>query len=211
MFEFLLHLTKVQCYYSSTNAFKLVFSTKACHFQKCEKSGSYTFLKRSLLLSTTILTLHTVHVHFSLPITELTPSAPLALKHLHAAAQTYFNLGISAATRKAYATSLQKYVTFCSRAKLQATPTSRDTLLLFVTHLTQQRLSHATVQVYLSAIRYSHIANREYSKFPTMSLQMSQVLKGICKITSLYPNYKRLVTNHFSNYGMPTICVCKTS
>jgi len=66
--------------------------------------------------------------------------------HLTAAARTYFNLGISAATKRAYTTSLRKYTTFCSQTKQQAIPASEEMLLLFATHLAQQGLSHSTIQ-----------------------------------------------------------------
>ena len=108
------------------------------------------------------------------------------MKHLRATAQQYFNLGISAATRKAYTTGLQKYSTFCSQTKLHPVPATEDTLLLFITHLAQQKLSYSTIQVYLSAVRYYHMANQEYSISATsMTPRMTQVLKGIRKSQAL--------------------------
>ena len=113
-------------------------------------------------------------------------SSSHTLKYLRATAQQYFNLGISAATRKPYTNGLQKYSTFCSQTKLQPVPATENTLLLFITHLTQQKLSYATIQVYLSAVRYYHIANQEYSISTTsMTPRMTQVLKGIRKSQAL--------------------------
>ena len=105
---------------------------------------------------------------------------------MRASAQQYFNQGISAATRKAYTTGLKKYSTFCSQTKLQPVPATEDTLILFVTHLAQQNLSYGTIQVYLSAVRYYHIANQEYSISTTSTTpRMTQVLKGIRKSQAL--------------------------
>ena len=57
------------------------------------------------------------------------------LQHLRDAAKMYYNLGLSTATRKAYATGIKKYISFCSQAKLRVVPTSEDTLVLFVTYV----------------------------------------------------------------------------
>ena len=79
-------------------------------------------------------------------------SPSLKISQLSAAAQAYFNLGISAATKKAYTAGLQKYSTFCKEFHLQPIPAQEDTLQLFVTHLAQQRLSYETIKVYLAAV-----------------------------------------------------------
>jgi len=77
---------------------------------------------------------------------------PPTMSQLSAAAQTYFSMGISTVTKKAYRSGLQKYVSFCSQINQPPIPVSEDILLLFVTHLAQQNLSYATIQVYLSAV-----------------------------------------------------------
>ena len=70
-------------------------------------------------------------------------------------------------------------------------PTSEDTLLLFITHLAQQGLSHATIKVYLSAVRNLHVTaslHKEFEEQLTPRLQM--VMKGIKKDMSL--NFSRV-------------------
>ena len=79
-------------------------------------------------------------------------SCGVTITQLSAAARAYFNLGISSATKKAYTAGLQKYNTFCKEFHLQPIPAQEDTLQLFVTHLTQQRLSYETIKVYLAAV-----------------------------------------------------------
>ena len=74
-----------------------------------------------------------------------------------------------------------------------AVPTTEDTLLLFVTHLAQQGLAHATIRVYLSAVRYLHVTaglHKEFAEQLTPRLEM--VLKGIKKEKSLITPCKRL-------------------
>ena len=79
----------------------------------------------------------------SYPIATELPS--FTISQLSAAAQAYFNLGISAATRKAYTAGLRKYITFCMKINQPPIPAYENTLLLFVTHLAQQKLSYATI------------------------------------------------------------------
>ena len=106
------------------------------------------------------------------------------ISQLSTAAQVYFNLGISAATRKAYAAGLHKYITFCKEINQQPIPfCEEDTLLLFATHLAQQKLSYSTIQVYLSAVRYSHITTRGSTTRRTPKL--NYVLKGIRKTCAI--------------------------
>ena len=105
---------------------------------------------------------------------------------MKATAKYYFDLGISAATRKAYTVGLRRYFTFCSKTKLKQIPALEDTLLLFITHLTQQNLSFGTIQVYLSAVRYYHMANHEDAKLASdRTPRLTQVLKGIRKSNAL--------------------------
>ena len=150
---------------------------------------------------------------FVLPIPESlsTPS----LHHLITKAQFYFDQGISDATKKAYKTGLNKYLAFCAQCKQQAVPASKDTLVLFITHLASQQLSHTTIQVYLSAVRYLHTANKEHHTFTAhITPRLGQVLKGIQKMHALTHSPKErhpitfqimeqihsLLSNHADNY-----------
>ena len=58
-------------------------------------------------------------------------------------------------------------------------PVCEDTLMLFVTYLAQQHLSYTTIQVYLSAVRYSGITTAKSTTLKTPRL--NYVLKGIRK------------------------------
>jgi len=52
-----------------------------------------------------------------------------------------------------------------------------DTLLLFVTYLAQQHLSHPTIEVYLSAVRHNQFTTDK--SWPTAAPRLHYVLKGI--------------------------------
>ena len=62
------------------------------------------------------------------------PSLQTSMLHLTTAAKTYFNLGISNATRKAYTASIRWLTTFSSQTKQPAVPASK---LLFATYHAQ--------------------------------------------------------------------------
>lgn len=113
----------------------------------------------------------------SYPIVTEQPSATIS--QLSVAAQAYFNLGISNSTRKAYTAGIRKYAAFCSEINRPPIPVCKDTLMLFVTYLAQQNLSYATIQVYLSVVRYSSITSAKTTTLQTPRL--NYILKGICK------------------------------
>ena len=114
---------------------------------------------------------------FIFPIPESFPTPSLC--QLISAAQLYFDQGISAATKLAYKTGWKKYLV-CDQCKQQAIPAFEDTLVLFVTRLVNQKLSHATIQVYIPAVCYLHIINKEYHTFTAcVTPRLAQVLKGI--------------------------------
>ena len=73
-------------------------------------------------------------------------------------------------------------------------PTSESTLLFFVAHLTTLNLSHATIKVYLSAVRHMHVTAGQHSSFTQqLTPRLQQVLKGIQKTQSItQPPWVRL-------------------
>jgi len=58
-----------------------------------------------------------------------------------------------------------------------AVPVSEDTLLFFATYLAQQHLSNATIQVYLSVVKYNQIIAGK--SLPLITPRLNYVLKGI--------------------------------
>lgn len=112
---------------------------------------------------------------------------------LHTAVQGYYRKGLAPATHKSYQAGQKRYMEFCREAKKSPVPTSEETLLLFVVHLAQQGLAHATIKVYLSAVRNLHVTtglHREFTAQLTPKLEL--VMKGIKKEKALNSPRTRL-------------------
>lgn len=69
-------------------------------------------------------------------------------------------------------TGLQKYSSFCTQARKKAIP-SENILLLSITYLAGQNLSSSSIQVYLSAVCYAHIAKGQHSQFKNQLIPQS--------------------------------------
>ena len=112
---------------------------------------------------------------------------------LQTAVQGYYQKGLAPTTHKSYQAGQKRYLNFCSKANRPAVPTSEETMLLFVTHLAQQGLTHATIKVYLSAVRNLHVTaglHKELSSQLTPRLEM--VMKGIKNDKALIAPRSRL-------------------
>ena len=104
----------------------------------------------------------------------------LGISKLQKALQGYYKQGLAATTHKINSAGINHYLSFCNSAKLTPLPTSKKTLLLFVTHLRQLKLSHMSIKMYLSAIRSWHISSGYFKSFENqLSPKLEQVLKGI--------------------------------
>lgn len=90
-------------------------------------------------------------------------------------------------------------------------PTSQDTLLMFVSHLAQEGLSHTTIKVYLSAVRYQHITAGFYKEFSShLTPRLEMVLKGIKKDTANQHNTRpRLPVTIEILAKMKAVLLCK--
>ena len=73
-----------------------------------------------------------IHVSLCFIATE---SPSFTISQLSTAAQIYFNLGISTATKEAYTAGVHKYNTFCREINQSPLPVCEDTLLLVFTKL----------------------------------------------------------------------------
>ena len=59
-------------------------------------------------------------------------------------------------------------------------PTTETTLILFATYLASERITFATIKVYLAAIRNTHVSEGLHSHFyQQLSPRLQLVLKGI--------------------------------
>ena len=107
-----------------------------------------------------------------LDVTELVPTV-----------HKLFTAGLAPATQKVYHSGENRYLSFCEAAKLTAFPASEQVLLLFVSHLHQNKLTAGTVKSYLAAVRHAQISrglgNPQIQGMP----QLEYVLKGVKKAT----------------------------
>ena len=80
---------------------------------------------------------------------------------------------------RSYSSGIKHYIKFCNQLAL---PTTKSTLLLFVTYLASLNLSHPTINVYLAGVRSLHVAHSHHFTFnQQLTPQLQQVLKGIQK------------------------------
>ena len=97
-------------------------------------------------------------------------------------AQKYYVNGLASTTRSTYAAGQYRFTTFCLAINAEPIPTTERVLSLFVTHLATDNISHATIKVYLSAIRHMHVTSGKLQHFnQQLTPRLQQILKGIRK------------------------------
>lgn len=97
-------------------------------------------------------------------------------------AQKYYVNGLASTTRSTYAAGQYRFTTFCLAINAEPIPMTERVLSLFVTHLATGNISHATIKVYLSAIRHMHVTSGKLQHFnQQLTPRLQQILKGIRK------------------------------
>ena len=117
--------------------------------------------------------------------------------HLNRKAKWYLSLGLAPTTRATYSTGWQKFTKFCTTTKNSPLPASEQTLLLFVSSLAVNRISHGTIKVYLSAIRHMHVKEGLHSHFsqqvtPRLQLTINGIKKS--QVASFTPRVRLPIT-----------------
>ena len=109
-----------------------------------------------------------------------TPCHRLDISYLHHMAQQYYNNGLAPTIRSTYAAGQQRYTAFCRSISVRPIPATEQILLLFATHLATTNISHATIKVYLSAIRQLHVVQGSLQYFnQQLTPRLQQTFKGI--------------------------------
>ena len=106
------------------------------------------------------------------------PTAGLDITSLVPTIHKLFAAGLAPSTKRAYHSRGVCYRKFCADAKVTPFPTSEKILLLFVSFLHQQQLSHGTIKSYLVVVRYEQIAQGMGSPNIGAMPQLEYVLKG---------------------------------
>ena len=78
----------------------------------------------------------------------------------------YFHRGLATNTHRTYSSAQCQHLAFCKTHKLTAIPGDENTILLFITHLSQQ-ISPQSIKVYLAGfVRYT-LATATITPSPT--------------------------------------------
>ncbi len=77
-----------------------------------------------------------------------------------------------------YKSGQRKYARFCAVAGLVAVPGTERTLTYSVAHLVKEGLRLRTIKVYLSAVRFWHIAEGREDPFQTRMERLQYMLQG---------------------------------
>ena len=104
------------------------------------------------------------------------------LGHLRILASQFFRDGLASSTRSTYNAGQQKFIKFCTSAKVHPVPTTEATSTLISTHLAAMNISYATIKVYLAAVRYLYVSVGLHNHFSLQLMpRLQQVLCGIKK------------------------------
>ena len=93
----------------------------------------------------------------------------------------FFAKGLAESTQRTYRSGQNKYLRFCEAGGFQAVPASEAVLCRFVAHTAEVGLRHRTIKVYLSAVRFLHIAEGEKDLFEPGLLRLQYTLQGISR------------------------------
>ena len=111
-----------------------------------------------------------------------TSSALLDPSFLHAKAQEFYANGLAASTKTTYSAGQLRFINFCNGLQIPPVPASEATLILFVTYLATNNISHTTIKVYLAAVRHMHMSAGMFSFFDKqLTPRLQLTLKGIRK------------------------------
>ena len=94
----------------------------------------------------------------------------------------YFRNGIAASTQRSYKSAKRRYQNFCGDRGLSPVPASESQLCLFCVFLAKEKLAHATIKCYLSAVRHLHVEEGVGDPHIGSMAKLEQVLRGIKSI-----------------------------
>ena len=105
---------------------------------------------------------------------------------LHHQAKYYYANSLAINTRSTYSAGQLRFQSFCHSIQATCMPTSEATLILFATYLASEKISHATIKVYLAAIRNTHVSAGLHSHFhQQLTPRLQLILKGIKKTQAI--------------------------
>ena len=101
------------------------------------------------------------------------------LQVLDEIATRLFTKGLADSTQRSYKSGQTRFIQFCGRGGFTTIPASETVLIHFVSQLVKDRLKYRTIKVYLSAIRFLHIAEGKEDPFKAPLHKLHYTLKGV--------------------------------
>ena len=93
-----------------------------------------------------------------------------------------FSKGLAESTQRTYSCGQKKYLSFCRAGSFRAVPATEAVLCRFVASMAKAGLKHRTVKVYLSAVRFFHIAEGAEDPFLPVLHRLRYILQGMKKV-----------------------------
>lgn len=90
----------------------------------------------------------------------------------------FFSKGLAESTQRTYRSGQNKFIKFCEAGGFQAVPASEVVLCRFVAHTAEMGLRYRTIKVYLSAVRFLHIAEGKKDPFEPELARLQYTLQG---------------------------------
>ena len=75
-------------------------------------------------------------------------TSTLDITNLETSVNIYYHQGLSLSTQRLYSTGQTRYYSFCQQLNCSSLTSTEQLLLLFVAHLANEGLAHATIKVY---------------------------------------------------------------
>ena len=100
----------------------------------------------------------------------------LDLRSLDNAVEQYFSAGIAPSTKRVYDSGKKRYLAFCKQLTTTPIPASENLLCKFISYLALNKVSSATIKVYLAAVRQLHISQGLPAPPTGEMAKLSQVL-----------------------------------
>ena len=94
-------------------------------------------------------------------------------------ANEFFAKGLAKSTLKFYQSGIRRYKSFCTSLGRPSIPITEDTLAVFVASLAKEGVSHASLRVYLSALRHHQIESGHGDPSISRMVRLEYILKGI--------------------------------
>ena len=94
-------------------------------------------------------------------------------------ADEFFAKGLAKSTLKSYQSGIRRYKSFCTSLGRPSIPMTEDTLAAFVASLAKEGVSHASLRVYLSALRHHQIESGHGDPGIPRMVRLEYILKGI--------------------------------